>query len=118
MEEISLDTFEENIVDDAIFTGATITQTELYKYLNISIPPDGLARNLFHTIIRLVYDVIPKKDIDLIGYAPLDKFFVLLGPQLIFTSMYSRSNLAALSDTLNLLIILMKDIIAEKDLYI
>lgn len=108
------DKFFEQIADDLTFAGTNMAQNIIYNYYDIAGPPDGIARSLFYALMRLIYDALPQRCLNIIDYPPLDKFLFFLGPQLVFTSMYTRNNRAIISDLINLTINFTKDyVIAE-----
>lgn len=103
------DQFLEELTDDVLFLGTNIVQNIAYNYLNEPAPPSGIMRTVFYSIMRLIYDMIPIKCLNLFDYEPLDKFLFFVGPQLVFTSMYTRNNRAIFSDMINLTINFAKD---------
>lgn len=113
MTDREINKYYSQLSDDIIFTGVGVTENIIFNYYNMAGPPGGAMRTIFYTISRFVYDLIPDECKLIFEYEPLDRFLLLGGAQLAFTSYYTRNRLAILSDSLALAAIFLKDYLEE-----
>lgn len=106
-------TYEDMVLDegedDLTYLAANFAQNAFYNTFKLQGPQAGIERGLFYAVMRMVYDMFPVECLAVFNYEPVDKFLFLIGPQMVFTSMYTRNNRAVISDLINIGSILLKD---------